>query len=287
MTELIGCILSSSVLFLLFRLFPKYNVDTAQAIVVNYFTAFVCGWIINGQLPQLSGLNASGLLPFALLSGFLFVSLFIAMGISAAKNGMGTTSVAVKMSLALSMIFFIIAYDESLTVLKTAGILLAFAGIFLVTYEKDTKKQSSYKLLLLLMVGRAVLDIVLNYVEQNLNGYPSSLYTAFGFLAAGSFGLIWMTTEYLRGKRQFSWRNIVGGILLGIPNYFSIYLLVRSYSTTGWSDSTTLAVAGIGIVLISSICGMIVFKESAKTQRLLGIAAAVSAIALLALDAVR
>lgn len=283
MTELIGCILSSSVLFLLFRLFPKYKVDTAQAIIVNYFTAFVCGCIVNGQLPEVSGLHASGLLPFALLSGFLFISLFIAMGISAAKNGMGTTSVAVKMSVALSMIFFVIAYDESLTVLKVVGFLLAVAGIFLVTYEKDTKKQQTYKLLLLLLVGSAVLDIVLNYVEQNLNGYPSSLYTAFGFLAAGSFGLIWMITEYARGKRRFSGRNIIGGIALGIPNYFSIYLLIRSYSTTGWSDSTTLAVVGIGIVAISAIAGILIFNESAKWQKLVGLLAVLGAIALLTL----
>ena len=52
MTELILGILSSSVLFLIFRLFPKYKVDTAQAIIVNYFTAFVTGCIPDAWKPR-------------------------------------------------------------------------------------------------------------------------------------------------------------------------------------------------------------------------------------------
>lgn len=283
MTELIFSILASSALFFIFRLFPKYKVDTAQAIIVNYFTAFVCGCIVNGEFPHVDELVSAGLLPFALTAGFLFISLFIAMGVSAAQNGMGTTSVAVKMSLAISMIFFIVFYDESLTLLKTGGFLLAFSGIFLITYEKEARKQKAFPLLLLLLVGSAVLDIVLNYVTQHLNGYPSSLFSAFGFLAAGTFGMLWMTTQYLRGKRQFSWRHVIGGIVLGIPNYFSIYLLIRSYSTTGWSDSTTLAVTGIGIVAISAIGGIVIFNESAKWQKLVGLCSAIAAIVLLAL----
>jgi drug/metabolite transporter (DMT)-like permease len=284
MTELIISILSSSVLFFIFRLFPKYGVDTAQAIIVNYFTAFTCGCLVNRAVPSIAELQETHLLPYILLAGFLFISLFIGMGISSYKNGIGTTSVAVKMSMALSMIFFVIAYDEPVTWVKVLGFLLAFAGIFLITFEKNTaeKRSNALVLLLFLFVGSAGLDILLNYVNKKLLGdYPDSLFTAFGFLAAGMLGLIWMTTEYIRKKRTFSWNNVIGGIVLGIPNYFSIYLLIRSYETTGWKDTVTLAITGIAIVAIAALCGMLIFKESAKWQKLAGLTAAIGAILLL------
>ena len=49
MIYLILSILSSTAIFVLFKLFNKYNIDTLQAIVVNYFTAFAFGIIANNQ----------------------------------------------------------------------------------------------------------------------------------------------------------------------------------------------------------------------------------------------
>lgn len=285
MTELILGILSSSVLFLIFRLFPRYKVDTAQAIIVNYFTAFVTGCIVNRSFPTAGDFPPNELLPYILLDGFLFISLFIGMGISSYRNGMGTTSVAVKMSMALSVLFFIFAYDETVTWLKIAGFVLALVGIVLITMEREPtgKRSNSLALLAFLFVGSAGLDIVLNYVKTVLIGdYPDSLFTAFGFLSAGLLGCIWMATEYFRKKRTFAWRNVTGGILLGIPNYFSIYFLIRSYETTGWEATQTIAVTGIGIVSLAALLGMLIFKESVKWQKILGLASAVCAILLLA-----
>ncbi|MDH4474341.1 MAG: DMT family transporter [Fluviicola sp.] len=283
MIELIFSILSSSVLFFLFRLFPKYGVDTAQAIVVNYFTAFICGCAVNQAMPDVNGLLETNLLPYVLLAGFLFISLFVGMGYSSQKNGMGTTSVAVKMSMALAMIFFIIAYNEPVTFLKVVGFILAFAGIFLITFQKDqSSNKGAVLLLLFLFVGSAVLETLLNYAQKKLlNDYPESMFTAFGFLAAGFLGVCWMITEYARKKRTFSWKIIVGGIALGIPNYFSIYLLIKSYQTTGWEDTTTIAVMGIGVVSLAAIFGMLIFKESAKWNKILGLVCAIGAIVLL------
>jgi drug/metabolite transporter (DMT)-like permease len=283
MTELIFSILSSTVLFFIFRLFPKYGVDTAQAIIVNYFTAFICGCLVSGGFPSIATFGESGLLPWTILAGFLFISLFVVMGISSYRNGMGKTSVAVKMNMALSMIFFIVAYDEPVTWIKLLGFVLAFAGILLMTLERaEDAGDTGYVMLLFLFIGSAALDILLNYVKKMLLGdYPDSLFTAFGFLAAGLLGTVWMTIEYVRKKRHFSWRNVVGGILLGIPNYFSIYLLIRSYGTTGWKDTTTLAVTGIAVVSLAALFGMFIFKESARWPKLLGLVSAIAAIILL------
>ncbi len=281
MIELIGAICCSAILFLIFRLFPRFHIDTSQAIVFNYFTAFACGSVISEQTPSVSGLIDSGLSPWILLCGFLFISIFIAMGISSQKNGMGVTSVAVKMSLALSALAFVFIHNESVTWLKVVGFLAAIAGVLLITLEKSNgeKKENSYVLLAFIFFGSAGLDVVLNLIKQFFaQGYPDSLFTAFGFLAAGTLGIIWLSIQFMQRKKTFHFRNILGGIILGIPNYFSIYFLVRSYETTPWSNATVLAIMNISIVSLAAIMGILIFRESTKLQKWTGLILAISAI---------
>lgn len=281
MIELIGAICCSAILFLIFRLFPRFHIDTSQAIVFNYFTAFACGSVISEQTPSVSGLIDSGLSPWILLCGFLFISIFIAMGISSQKNGMGVTSVAVKMSLALSALAFVVIHNESVTWLKVVGFLAAIAGVLLITLEKSNgeKKENSYVLLAFIFFGSAGLDVVLNLIKQFFaQGYPDSLFTAFGFLAAGTLGIIWLSIQFMQRKKTFHFRNILAGIILGIPNYFSIYFLVRSYETTPWSNATVLAIMNISIVSLAAIMGILIFRESTKLQKWTGLILAIGAI---------
>lgn len=281
MIALIGTILCSSVLFLIFRLFPKFKVDTGQAIVFNYFTAFVTGVIVSGEIPSVSGLIDANLLPWTLISGALFIALFLMMGLSSQINGMGTTSVAVKMSLALSAIVFVFMHNESLSYLKIAGFFLAITGVLLISLEKNEQQVQKKGLILLalLFFGCAGLDIVINVVEVDYIGnYSKSMYTAFGFLAAGTIGIIGLLIQFVRKKSTFNPRNVLAGIILGIPNYFSILFLMKAYSSTGWNDSTVLAVMNISIVALAALLGIIIFKESTKTKKIIGLLAVTAAI---------
>jgi drug/metabolite transporter (DMT)-like permease len=281
MIQLIGTICCSSVLFLIFRLFPKYKIDTAQAIVFNYFTAFTCGAIISKTTPSLDGLIEANLLNWILLCGALFISIFIAMGISSQKNGMGKTSVAVKMSLALSAMAFVFLYQESVTLLKIGGLILALVGVLMITRDKNEIESTGNNswLLVLIFFGSAGLDVTLNVIKQQIaKGYPDELFTAFGFLAAGLIGIIWLIIQLLRKKEQFKWRNVLAGILLGIPNYFSIFFLVQAYEKTSWSDSTVLAIMNSSIVAVAAIIGMFIFKESKQLQKIIGLIVVILAI---------
>lgn len=284
MIPLIISILCSSVIFVIFKLFPKYGINTFHAIVFNYFTAFTCGILLFGKDWNPKALETGNWPYFAVLSAILFISLFIVMGISSQRNGVALTSIAGKMSMGLSMLFMIGLYSESLSFLKIIGILLAFLGVFLVSFAKSTDEKSSNSiwLLVLLFVGSAILDVVLNYVQKyEFEHIPASLFSAFGFGLAGIIGLGILIVQIARKKATFKLKNIFAGILLGIPNYFSIYLLILSYKSTGWTDSTVLAIMNVSTVLISAVIGFIAFRENVTFQKIIGLLAAVSAIILL------
>lgn len=286
MIALFGTIISSSLLFIIFRLFPKYRIDTTQAIVFNYFTAFTTGILFSGLNPSIPELVHSGLIPWLLLCGFLFISLFISMGFSSQQNGIGITSVAVKMSLALSGISFMFIHSEPFSSIKIGGLLVAITGIILITQQPGKQYENrNYGMILYLFIGSAGLDVVLNAIKMYYaNGYPDALFTAFGFLFAGIIGLLWLVIRWLKTKQKIALRNIIAGIVLGIPNYFSIYFLVKAYESTVWSNSAVLAVMNISIVGLAALLGILIFRESVTLKKLIGLGLSILAILLITIE---
>ncbi|MCE3295003.1 MAG: hypothetical protein K0R65_717 [Crocinitomicaceae bacterium] len=285
MIFLISSILASSLIFVIFRLFPKFKVDTFQAIVFNYFTACACGFLLYGKDFKPEAMQHLEWVPAVITCGILFISLFLVMGISSQRNGVAITSVSVKMSMAMTMVLMIVLYGESLTFLRIAGILLAISGVLLMSWAKNDKaaEKPVVWMLILLFVGSGALDFTLNYVQNNLLAYiPSSLFSAIGFGIAGTIGITILIIQIIRKKAQFHSRNILAGICLGIPNYFSIFLLMKSYSEMKpWSDSTVLAITNVSIVVLSAFYGFILFREKFSLLKAAGLAASVSAILVL------
>lgn len=284
MIPLLLSVLSSSLIFVIFKLFKRYGIDTFQAIVVNYFTAFTIGFSLYGHTWNPACLEQSSWMYFAGICALLFIGLFLVMGKSSQLNGVASTSIAVKMSMAISLIFMIVGYGESVTWLKILGIALAFVGVYLVS--KPSKSQNSQTsalwMLIVLFFGSGALDFILNYVQNTQLGLlKDSLFSAIGFGLAGTLGLIILIVRYIRGSAKFEFKNILAGIILGIPNFFSIYLLLRSYETTGWDDSTVLAITNVSVVLLSAIIGFTAFRESTTTQKIIGLVSAILAICVL------
>ncbi len=297
MIFLIASILASSLIFVIFRLFPKFKVDTFQAIVFNYFTACACGFLLYGGELKEEAFQHPEWVPAVIVCGVLFISLFLVMGISSQRNGVAITSVSVKMSMAMTMLLMIVLYGEALTFLRALGIMLAISGVLLMSWPKKTEDISHILddegttslekpviwMLALLFVGSGALDFSLNYVQNKLLTYlPSSLFSAIGFGIAGTIGICILLIQLVRKKTQFHPRNILAGIVLGVPNYFSIFLLMKSYSEMKpWSDSTVLAITNVSIVVLSAFYGFMLFREKFSWLKALGLTASISAILVL------
>jgi drug/metabolite transporter (DMT)-like permease len=284
MIALIFAVLSSSLIFVIFKLFDRFKIDTFQAIVFNYFTAFSCGIILYGHEWQVSSIDTGNWPYYVLICSLLFISLFILMGWSSQRNGVALTSTAVKMSMAMSMLLMILLYNESISIIKVSGIILAFLGVFLVSFgkEESASEKGSHWMLLVLFIGSGVLDFVLNYVQKfEMGTLSASLFSAFGFGLAGLIGFGILLIQLLKRRTKIKGKNILAGVILGIPNYFSIFLLMTSYKATGWNDSTVLAINNVSIVIFSALVGFLAFKEPAGWRKLAGLTVSLLSITLL------
>ncbi|GAB5416384.1 MAG: EamA family transporter [Crocinitomicaceae bacterium] len=281
MIPLLLSIASSSLIFVIFKLFKKFNIDTFQAIVFNYAMAFVLGMSLYGHQWNNHYLNESDWMMAALGAGILFISLFFLMGKSSQLNGVASTSVAVKMSMAASLLAMIVIFGKPLGLFNGSGIILAILGVFLVSYSKSAKVNSSW-MLIVLFLGSGLLDFLIFVVQDNLlHGLPDSIFTAVGLGTAGVFGFVILSIQWMLKKRKFAWKNVIAGMILGIPNYFSIYLLMVSYKSTGWNDITVLSITNVSVVVSSALIGFLAFREKAGPRKVVGLISAIFAIGLL------
>jgi drug/metabolite transporter (DMT)-like permease len=113
--------------------------------------------------------------------------------------------------------------------------------------------------------------------EENENAYLIS-----GFLSAAVIGFTLLLVQYARKRLKFAFRNLLAGVIIGIPNYFSIWCLVRFLKESPWQSSASIPVNNMGIVLFSSVVAWLVFREKLSKINWTGIVLSLIAIYLIA-----
>jgi len=272
-------ILSSTAIFILFKLFDKYNVNTLHAIVVNYITAGTCGILFSEQGISFPAIVNSYWIYAAIALGFLFISIFNVMALTAQKNGLSVASVASKMSVIIPILFGIIIYKESIGTQKITGIILALVAVFLTSIKQkdNTVLTQSIYLPLLLFFGSGIIDTSVNHFAPDGN---IPLFLTVIFAVAGSIGIAISVYKVLQHKAKFKMKAIPFGLALGVVNYGSMYFLLKALRIDGFESSNIFTINNVAIVGVSALVGLILFKEHISKQNWLGILIAIASIIL-------
>ncbi|UOB17692.1 EamA family transporter [Abyssalbus ytuae] len=285
MTSLIFSVLLSTLLFVIFKLFAKYNINVLQAIVVNYIVACVFGLILYPESYSISDIPARPWFMGAFLLGFLFISVFNIMAATSQKNGLSVASVAGKMSVVIPIIFGVIIYSEQLGIIKIAGIILALIAVYLVSVKEGgihiKKNQLIYPVLLFL--GSGIIDTSLKYFETNYVGKNEiPLFSATIFAFAAIAGIIILAYKVFVKNELITLKNILGGICLGIFNYYSIYYLIKALRSDSLNSAAVFTINNVAIVMLTTIVGILLFREKLIPKNWVGIFIAVISIVLVA-----
>jgi len=284
MLYLLITILLNVIISAIFKVFPKYRIDALQAIVANYCVCVITGCIFIGYVPFTAGNVHAPWFPWALLMGCSFISVFNLIAYSTKIDGITTTTIANKLSLVIPVILSIFLYHELAGIYKIIGILLALPAVYLTTRVKDNdnKVQNLFWPIVLFILS-GLLDALVKYVQFHFLATAGlqAVYTIYCFAVAGSVGIIIVTTLLLLKKITFSWRNIAAGICVGIPNYFSIYYLIRMLNSPFLQSSAAIPAVNIGILVASSLMAIIFFKEKLNLLRFTGLILSIIAILLI------
>ncbi|GAB4448996.1 MAG: DMT family transporter [Bacteroidales bacterium] len=287
MIFLLLAILSSTFIFVLFKLFPHFHVNTYQAIVLNYLTAGIAGFVINKNYKLLNGIFDYKWIYYALFIGILLLLTFLLIKYSTQNIGVSITTVACKMSVVIPVAFSIIYDHEKIYLTKVVAIILAVFSIFLLVKREKNKTitKTGWWILFLpffLFVGLGVSDSLVKLIQneyikpEDSSFFTSSLFS-FSFIASLLVG------RFQKGffKKIFKFQNIIGGVLLGLANFGSLLYLLKALNYSGYDSSIVFGIVNLGIILLSVLIGFFVFNEKMLKINWAGIALAVVSILML------
>ncbi len=280
-------ILLNTLLSVLFKIFPKYNIDTFQAIVFNYITCVITGTWYLGAMPFTTTQLHAGWLPYAIIMGIAFISVFNLIGYCTKTIGITATTISNKLSLIIPVIISIIAYNETSTTLRIIGILLAIPAVYFSSKKTEkAEKQNSWKLIALLFLLSGLLDSFVKFVETTFlnNTEDQAYFTIYVFSTAAIIGMGILIQNLIRKKNKFAFKNIVAGCILGIPNYFSIYFFIKLLNSHIMNSSAIIPIANIGVVVCAAIAALFLFKERMNKVNTIGLLLGIAAILLIAFE---
>ncbi|MCK0147745.1 DMT family transporter [Arenibacter sp. F26102] len=278
-------VLFSSLIFVVFKLFDTYKVETLNAIIINYIVASTVGMMLYEKNIVLLEIPTKPWFLGTLVLGILFILVFNLMAATSQKSGVSVASVATKMSLVIPVIFGLLVYDEKLGVLKSIGIFLALAAVYFASVkERDILIKKNFLILpVLVFIGSGIIDTSIKYLEETLvpkEEFP--LFSAVVFGSAAITGIIFIGIKSFKTRSTPNVTTAIGGIGLGILNYFSIYYLLRALQHEYLNSASVFTINNVAIVMFSTLLGVILFKERISIKNWMGITLAVISIFLVA-----
>ena len=268
-------VFSTVLLFLIFKEYGKRNIDRIQAITFNYLTAGLISFFIGSNEYNSDILNEPWITSSIFL-GIYFIIMFNIMGKTTQKLGITTASLSSKMSLIIPVIYAIIFQEDKASLIKIFGITLALSSLYLII-RSDQKKRGPIYLAIILFFGAGILDTILSSIQNNYlhDRIAYGFFTTTVFFSAFLTGLFVLIFK----RKKIKYKSILGGIALGIPNYFSIYYLLLALEQI--ETSLVFPLLNIGVVALSSVIGVISYKEHLTKTNITGVIIAILAIILL------
>jgi drug/metabolite transporter (DMT)-like permease len=290
MMYLIGSIVLTSWLTLAFKVVQRWRVDTFQAIVFNYVFCVLTGSFVHGSFLNYPQVATRPWFGWACLMGAVFISLFRIIGFTTQKLGVAVASVANKLSLVIPFGFSLVLYHEQSTWLKIAGVVIALIAVVLTCYPRKpeqgaTNKRDNWLYVwpVVIFIGSGLLDTMIKYVEQGyLNDDNKDEYLIAAFSTAAALGVLTLAIMLIAGKTKFELKAVLAGIMIGVPNYFSIWCLLQVLKQYAGNSSAIIPINNMGIVLFSAVMAWLLFKEKLSVINWLGILLAMGSIALIA-----
>ncbi|MGP1573839.1 EamA family transporter [Aggregatibacter segnis] len=279
MHNLIIAVLCSVAVSVLLKVARKRNIVIQQAIAFNYIVALSLSWFL--LKPDFKGLEFTDFIaqsentPIFLALGILLPSVFIIMSKAVEFAGIVRSDAAQRLSLFLPILAAFLIFHETLSQSKVVGIVLAFVGLFCLLSKPNEQSAVDFRGVLGLVgvwFGYGIIDILFKQVAKSGGAFPTTLFIAFSLAACIMF-------IYLLFKRtQWNVASFIGGIILGVLNFFNILFYIKAHQSFGANPTLVFAGMNIGVICLGTITGSLIFKEKISKVNWLGIVFSLCAI---------
>lgn len=276
MIYLILAILSSVSVSLLMRLSEKKVSNNVSLLLMNYVMCTALGLYFTGFGGFTESIPGKGTaIGLGIINGIFYLMSFVLFQYNVKKNGVVLSSTFMRLGVLVSMVLSIAVFGERPEFLQVIGFVIAIGAILLIQTDKE-KTTVSFKaglLILLLLNGSA--DAMSKIYDEIGNPACEEYFLLFTFIFALLLCacLVWKRGEKV-GKTE-----VLYGMLIGIPNYFSARFLLKSLAHI--PAVIAYPTNSVAVIVLISAGGVLFFKEQISRRQMAAMAAILVALVLL------
>jgi drug/metabolite transporter (DMT)-like permease len=186
----------------------------------------------------------------------------------------------------LSQSFWLSCYDDALNTLKIVGLITALSSLYLCTATGQvfgvTHPGLRRVLPILVFFLFGCHFTLLKFTQAHYLDHSSyRLYVMMSFVFALVTSLAVGLVKIFTAQADLRVDDLIAAGVLGLINYGAIYYLVKVLSLEGWQSSQLFPIYSVGVVSVSSLLAMILFKERLSGLKKLGLFVGLLAVGLL------
>ena len=278
MIFLIFAIISSAAMSLALKFFRDQRGNRFGILFGNYVMCVVIAFL---TLPEKSLVFTGEKFTFlfGILTGAFFMLGLYMMQTCAAVNGAILTATFSKLGLLVPLTISIVFFRERPGMLQFIGILLVIGSFFLI--QPQTERGSGAKPLILLLTLLAVgcSDSGARIFEHFGSRSDDRLYYFFVFAAACLICLCLAHIEKKRTGKKMLLPELAAGLILGVANYYSSYLLLAALTVL--PGYLVYTVFSVGTIILVTLISVPAFREKLSARQTAGLAVIRTALVLL------
>jgi len=290
--ELIFAALSSASMAIVLKCFRKQEGNRYGVLLGNYLTCMLLSFLLLSEKDIILHLDITTVI-CGIAGGILFVAGLVSMQSSIRINGAILTSAFSKLGLVVPLLISVIFLGESIRALQIPGILMILVSFWLISTDPEAGGNPGtgsapeaagnirvHPLLLLIVLlscggGDAMAKLFDHFGQRSRD----SLYFLILFTVAAVITLILLLAEQHKTGKKVSVKEFMAGILVGIPNYFSSFLLLKALN--GLPAFIVYPCFSAGTLLLVTLAGTAIFHERPGKRTWAGLAIIAASLVLL------
>ena len=257
-------IASSALISILMRLSERHVHSNMVMFTANYAVCLIISLLYTRGTRLFAftdGMTWAAAL--GLVSGFLYLFSFILFQENIRLNGVILSSAAMKLGGVLIPVIGAVAlFHDELGWVRLVGVVIAVAAVILVNMEKeDVDRDGKTHWLLFLLLGSGLTDMMANVYDKTGQAALKNHYLVFTFLVAMLMSLV---TALIKREKAAP-RDILYGLLIGVPNYYSSRFLLLALGRV--PAVVAYPVFSIGTIIAITLAGTLVFRERLTSRK--------------------
>lgn len=285
MLYLILAIISSALVSIMMRVGENHTKNNISMLSVNYAICLILAVFYTGidNLFQ-TGEGLGTALALGSVNGFFYIASLVLFQNSVKQNGVVLSAIFMKLGIMVPLVISILLFQEMPTMVQVFGFILAIVAIIIINLKgkateniiENASEISLKKIgLILVLIGCGLADGMSKIYQELGADEFEELFLVCTFIIAFILSVIFVIYK----KQRYTQNEIIYGILLGVPNYYSARFLLKALGQI--SAVVAYPTFSIGTIAVVTLTGVIVFKEKITKLQMIAIGLIAVAVVLL------